>query len=271
MTDGVLTNMLIGPQISPADTALAARLAALRAAIAGAAAEAGRTEESITLIAVSKGHAAEQVRQAYSLGIRHVGESYLKEALAKRAALADLPLVWHFIGRLQANKTRPIAEQFDWVHSVDRLHIAERLSAQRPAALPSLNLCVQVSVAGEPGKGGIEPAALASLAGAIGRLPRLTLRGLMCILPAAMEPGANRRLFASLRACLAGLVGSCSDPVTARRLDTLSMGMSEDFPEAIAEGATFIRIGTALFGPRQGARPAQATHGPTPPSTAGLG
>jgi hypothetical protein len=261
MTDGVLTNMLIGPQISPADTALAARLAALRATIASAAASAGRTEESITLIAVSKGHAAERVRQAVSLGIRHVGESYLQEALGKRAALAELPLVWHFIGNLQANKTRSIAEQFDWVHGVDRLHIAERLSAQRPVTLPPLNVCVQLNLAGEASKGGIEPATLAPLAAAIQQLPRLTLRGLMCILPAALGADANRRLFATLRACLAQLNGSCSGPL-ARRLDTLSMGMSEDFPEAIAEGATFIRIGTALFGPRQ--RPA-------PPSTAGLG
>ena len=262
MTDGVLTNMLIGPQISPADTALAARLAALRAAIGSAASRAGRTEESITLIAVSKGHAAGQVRQAFSLGIRHVGESYVQEALAKRAVLADLPLVWHFIGRLQTNKTRPIAEQFDWVHGVDRLHIAERLSAQRPATLPALNVCVQVSVAGEAGKGGVAPASLAPLAAAIGCLPRLRLRGLMCILPANLAPDANRALFAVLGECLARLNASYSDSPTAARLDTLSMGMSEDFAEAIAEGATCIRIGTALFGPRRA---------PTPPSTAGLG
>ncbi|HEX4052558.1 MAG TPA: YggS family pyridoxal phosphate-dependent enzyme [Steroidobacteraceae bacterium] len=253
--------MLIGPQISPADAALAARLAALRAAIASAAARADRTEESVTLIAVSKGHDAEHVRQACSLGIRDVGESYLQEALAKRAALLDLPLVWHFIGRLQANKTRPIAEQFDWVHGVDRLHIAERLSAQRPATLPSLNICVQVSVAGEVGKGGVAPAALAPLAAAIERLPHLRLRGLMCILPAHLPPGANRPLFATLRDCLLRLNGSASEPPTTRHLDTLSMGMSEDFASAIAEGATCIRIGTALFGPRQ--RPAS-------PSTAGL-
>jgi PLP dependent protein len=269
MTDGVLTNMLIGPQISPADADLAARLAALRAAIAGAAASVGRSEESITLIAVSKGHAAERVRQACSLGIRHVGESYLQEALAKRAALAGLPLIWHFIGRLQANKTRPIAEQFDWVHGVDRLHLAERLSAQRPAALPSLSVCIQVNVAGEASKGGVAPAALAPLAAAIERLPRLTLRGLMCILPAALPPAANRRLFATVRACLAQLNDSASAAPTPRRLDTLSMGMSEDFAEAIAEGATFIRIGTALFGPRPPA-PGAGNPGPSP-STAGLG
>lgn len=267
MTDGVLTNMLIGPQISPADAALAARLAALRVAVASAAASAGRSEESITLIAVSKGHAAERVRQAFSLGIRHVGESYVQEALAKRAALADLPLVWHFIGRLQANKTRQIAAQFDWVHGVDRLHIAERLSAQRPATLPALNLCVQVSVAGESSKGGVEPAAVAPLAAAIERLPRLSLRGLMCILPANLAPGANRHLFAMLRECLARLKASSSNLPATAPLDTLSMGMSEDFTEAIIEGATFIRIGTALFGPR----PAHGDRGPAPPSTAGLG
>jgi hypothetical protein len=262
MTDGLLTNMLIGPQISPADAALPARLAALRAAVASAAASAGRTEESVTLIAVSKGHAAERVRQAFSLGIRHVGESYVQEALAKRAALADLPVVWHFIGRLQANKTRQIAERFDWVHGVDRLHIAERLSAQRPATLPALNICVQVSVAGEAAKGGVEPAAVAPLAAAIERLPHLRLRGLMCILPANLPPAANRRLFAMLRECLARLSASYGDLPAAQRLDTLSMGMSEDFAEAVVEGATFIRIGTALFGPRQL---------PAPPSKAGLG
>jgi len=267
MTDGVLTNMLIGPQISPAEAALAARLAALRAAIAAAAARAGRTEESITLVAVSKGHAPERVRQVFSLGIRNVGESYLQEALAKRAALAGLPLVWHFIGRLQANKTRPIAEQFDWVHGVDRLHIAERLSAQRPAALPALNVCLQVNVAGEASKGGVAPAALAPLAAAIERLPRLKLRGLMCILPAALGSSANRQLFAAARACLDRLNDSRSEPAAGRRLDTLSMGMSEDFAEAIAEGATCIRVGTALFG----ARPEPPAGTALPPTTAGLG
>ncbi len=199
MTDGVLINMLIGPQISPADAALAARLTTLRAAIAQAAASAGRSEDSVTLIAVSKGHGADRVRAAAGLGLTHVGESYLQEAIAKRAALADLPLIWHFIGRLQANKTRTIAEQFDWAHGLDRLHIAERLSAQRPAMLPSLNVCIQLNIGGEASKGGIEPAALPALAAAVGRLPRLRLRGLMCVLPATQDTRTRRRLFAAVR------------------------------------------------------------------------
>jgi len=270
--------MLIGPQISPADAALAARLAALRVAIAGAAASAGRTEESITLIAVSKGQDAGRVRQVCSLGVHHVGESYLREALAKRAALAGLPLTWHFIGRLQANKTRAIAEQFDWVHGLDRLHIAERLSDQRPAAMPPLNVCIQVNVAAEAAKGGVAPAALPELAAAVGRLPRLSLRGLMCILPAGLERAANRRLFGAVRACLAQLsaagTGGAPEagPARASRcLDTLSMGMSGDFAEAIAEGATCIRIGTALFGPRQRAAAPTQDCGPAAPTTAELG
>jgi PLP dependent protein len=277
MTDGVLTNMLIVPQISPADADLAARLSALRTAIARAAASAGRSEESITLIAVSKGHAAARVRAAAALGITDVGESYVQEAVAKRAALADLPLTWHFIGRLQANKTRLIAEQFDWVHGLERLHVAERLSAQRPAALPALNVCLQLNIAAEARKGGVDPAALHPLAAAIGRLPRLRLRGLMAILPAGLDAAANRRLFAAARAQLqdlnaAGVADADANPGTglgtgtgSSTLDTLSMGMSEDFPAAIAEGATLIRIGTALFGPRAPAGAAAA------PSTAGLG
>ena len=256
MTDGVLTNMLIGPQISPDDAALAVRLATVRTAIAAAAAASGRSEDSITLIAVSKGHCAERIRQAAGLGVRDLGESYLQEALNKRTALAALPLSWHFIGRLQANKTRAVAEQFDWVHGVERLHIAERLSAQRPAVLAPLQVCIQVNVAGETRKGGAEPSALPALAEAIGRLPRLRLRGLMCILPAGLEPARNLALFSTVRTLLQQLDDG------AGRLDTLSMGMSGDFAEAIAAGATQVRIGTALFGPRA---PDIA------PSTAGLG
>jgi hypothetical protein len=200
-----------------------------------------------------------------------VGESYLQEAIGKRAALADLPLTWHFIGRLQANKTRSIAEQFDWVHGVDRLHIAERLSAQRPASLPPLNTCIQLNIAEEPAKAGVAPADLPGLAAAIATLPGLKLRGLMCMLPAGLDPPTNRRLFAATRGWLERLnaqrraapasAPARGAPAPAPPLDTLSMGMSEDFPEAIAEGATCIRIGTALFGPRQRA----------PTSTAGLG
>jgi PLP dependent protein len=267
MTDGVLANMLIGPQISPADTALAARLEMLRTAMARAAAAAGRSEDSITLIAVGKGQGAGRIAAAAALGLTDIGESYLQEATAKRAALAALPLTWHFIGRLQANKTRAVAEQFDWVHGLDRLHIAERLSAQRPTGLAALNVCIQVSVAGETAKGGVPPSALPALAAGVERLPRLALRGLMCMLPAGLAPGRNRELFAALGQQLRRLNRG------AGGLDTLSMGMSEDFREAIAAGATHIRIGTALFGPRQ-ADPADNSEpgaAPTPPSTAGLG
>jgi pyridoxal phosphate enzyme (YggS family) len=264
MTDGVLTNMLIGPQISPDVAALAARLSALRGAIAAAAAAAGRSEDSITLIAVSKGQAAESIRQAAGLGVRNVGESYLQEALPKRAQLAALALTWHFIGRLQANKTRAIAEQFDWVHGLERLQIAERLSAQRPAALPPLDVCIQVNVASEIGKAGVAPSDLPSLTDAVARLPRLRLRGLMCILPAGLEPERNLELFGRLAAELKRLNEG------GHRLDTLSMGMSGDFSEAIAAGATQVRIGTALFGPRQaGGGPPGAAQ--AAPPTAGLG
>jgi pyridoxal phosphate enzyme (YggS family) len=234
----------------------------VRAAIAAAAAASGRTEDSITLIAVSKGHDAERIRQAASLGVRDLGESYLQEALIKRTALAALPLRWHFIGRLQANKTRGVAEQFDWVHGVDRLHLAERLSAQRPPALAPLQVCIQVNVAGETRKGGAAPSALPALAEAIAQLPRLRLRGLMCILPEGLKPERNLVLFSAARTLLQQLDAG------AGRLDTLSMGMSGDFPEAIAAGATQVRIGTALFGPRAADRDRAPD---IAPSTAGLG
>jgi len=219
-------------------------LQALRAAIAAAAAASGRTEDCITLVAVSKGHAEAAIRAAAALGVGDFGESYLQEALPKLAALAELPLCWHFIGRLQANKTRAIAERFDWVHGVDRLRIAERLSAQRPAALAPLNVCIHVNIAAEASKAGIAPAELPQLAHALVRLPRLRLRGLMCILPAGQDPAANRGRFTAMRSLL-GQLREAALPV-----DTLSMGMSEDFPDAIQEGSTLVRIGTALFGPR---------------------
>ena len=267
MTDGVLTNMLIGPQISPAEAALASRASALRAAIADAALRAGRSDDCITLIAVSKGHGAECVRAAAALGITDVGESYLQEAAAKRAALKGLPLIWHFIGRLQANKSRAVAEQFDWVHGLDRPDIAARLSAQRPAALAPLNVCIQLNIAGEVGKGGVAPEALSALADRVLQLPRLRLRGLMCILPADLGAERNRRLFAGVCEQLRRLNQE------GRALDVLSMGMSSDFVEAVAQGATHLRIGTALFGARQTGRAGNS--GPEdaapPPSASGLG
>jgi pyridoxal phosphate enzyme (YggS family) len=239
--------MLIAPQISSADDAIAANLQALRADIATAAAAAHRTEHSVTLVAVSKAHGAERVRAAAARGVTNFGESYLQEALPKIDALRDLPLIWHFIGRIQANKSASIAETFDWVHGVDRLKIAERLSAQRPHYAPPLQVCIQVNIAGEPGKAGVEPAAAAALARLVRALPRLTLRGLMCILPAGQSAQDNRRDFQALALLLRGINAQ------GGALDTLSMGMSSDFREAIQQGATLIRVGTAIFGPRPSA------------------
>jgi PLP dependent protein len=261
MTDRVLANMLIGPQISAADTALANRLRELRGAIAAAAAAARRTEDCITLVAVSKGHEAARVRAAAALGVTDFGESYLQEALPKRRALADLPLTWHFIGRVQANKTRPIAESFDWVHALDRLHIAERLASQRPEGAAPLNVCIQVNIAAEASKGGVAPAELPALAADIARLPQLVLRGLMCMLPEGQGAERNRLQFRALRTLLTQL-RSAADAGRGTHtgagqhsaggpLDTLSMGMSADFREAVLEGATLLRVGTALFGPRE--------------------
>jgi len=237
--------MLIGPQNLPLLEPLATNLGALQQEISTGARAAGRTEDSVTLIAVSKGHPGDAVRAAASLGLRDFGESYLQEALPKIAGLRDLELRWHFIGRIQANKTRAIAEQFDWVHGIDRLHVAERLSAQRPHFAPPLQSCIQVNIDAEAGKAGVAPEAAAELAAAVQGLPSLRLRGFMCILPEGRGANADRRSFAALR-LLAQQTAERGIP-----LDTLSMGMSGDFQAAIAEGATMIRIGTALFGPRK--------------------
>ena len=220
----------------------------LRERIAAAAARSGRTAASVTLLAVSKAQPAERVRAAAALGVGDFGESYLDEALGKLAALGDLPLTWHFIGRMQANKTRPVAEHFAWVHGVDRLRIAERLSAQRPFHAPALNICIQVNLAGETAKGGVPPAELPGLAAQVAALPRLRLRGLMCIPPQESDPVRQRQWFAKLRQLEEQLNAGGAG------LDTLSMGMSEDFESAILEGASIVRIGTALFG----GRPAKA-------------
>jgi pyridoxal phosphate enzyme (YggS family) len=233
--------MLTGPQN------IAESLAAVRARIAAAEAAAGRAPGSVRLLGVAKGQPATAVRTAAAAGLEDVGENYLQEALPRLEALADLRVAWHFIGQLQANKTRPVAERFDWVHTVDRLRIAERLSAQRPYHAPALNVCVQVNLGGEATKGGVAPAELAALCRAVAALPRLRLRGLMCIPPAETDPGAQRRWFARLRALAATVAGELPG------LDTLSMGMSDDLEAAIAEGATIVRIGTALFGPRPAA------------------
>lgn len=230
--------MLIGPQN------LTPNVTHVRSRIDEAAKAAGRDPASITLIAVTKTKAAELMREAATAGVTDFGENYLKEALGKMQALADLPLSWHFIGALQSNKTRPVAERFDWIHSVDRLSVARRLSEQRPFHAPPLNVCIQVALVAEPTKGGVAPGELAELAARTAELPRLKLRGLMCIPPAQPDVSSARALFARLR----GLLESLN--ARGLGLDTLSMGMSADFEPAIAEGATMVRIGTAIFGER---------------------
>lgn len=223
---------------------LPVRIREVRERIARAAAAAGRSAHSVTLLAAAKGHPPELLAAAADSGVSDFGESYLQEGLAKIAALRQRPLTWHFIGRIQSNKTRSIAEAFAWVHAVDRLKLAERLSAQRPPHLPPLNVCLEVNVAGEASKGGVAPEATGALAAAVAILPRLALRGLMCIPPEEGETARQRAWFARLRALLAQLNSA------QLRLDTLSMGMSGDFEAAILEGATIVRLGTALFGPR---------------------
>ncbi|KJZ48039.1 MULTISPECIES: YggS family pyridoxal phosphate-dependent enzyme [Pseudomonas] len=207
---------------------------------------ANRAENSVRLLAVSKTKPAQDLREAYAAGLRDFGENYLQEALGKQLELADLPLIWHFIGPIQSNKTRAIAEHFDWVHSVDRLKIAQRLSEQRPADLPPLNICIQVNVSGEASKSGCAPADLPALANAISDLPRLKLRGLMAI----PEPTEDRAAQDAAFAAVQSLQASLNLP-----LDTLSMGMSHDLESAIAQGATWVRIGTALFGARDYGQP----------------
>jgi pyridoxal phosphate enzyme (YggS family) len=223
---------------------IAANLAEVEARIARAAAEANRPAGSVRLLAVSKTFPAEAVAAAHAAGAHAFGENYVQELVEKSAELAELPLEWHFIGPLQSNKTRPVAECAHWVHSVDRLKIAERLSAQRPAELPPLNVCVQVNVSGEASKSGIAPEQAKELAHAVAALPRLTLRGLMCI----PEPtDDNARLAAQF-----GVLRTLYEQLRAEGLapDTLSMGMSADLEQAIAAGATMVRVGSAIFGAR---------------------
>lgn len=204
-----------------------------------------RAADSVQLLAVSKTKPAAALREAYAAGLRDFGENYLQEALGKQQELADLPLSWHFIGPIQSNKTRAIAEHFAWVHSVDRLKIAQRLSEQRPAELPPLNICIQVNVSGEASKSGCTPADLPDLARAISALPRLQLRGLMAIPEPTEDRAAQEAAFAAVQALNNQLRDNLKLP-----LDTLSMGMSHDLEAAIAQGATWVRIGTALFGAR---------------------
>lgn len=212
--------------------------------MAEAAAKAGRREDEISLLAVSKTFVPDALRKAFQAGQFRFAESYVQEALIKIAALQDLTIEWHYIGPIQSNKTRAITENFAWVHSVDRLKIAERLSEQRPAHLPPLQICLQVNISGENSKSGVNPDEVSALTHAIAKLPRLRLRGLMAV-PAPCDDMATQRLpFARLRE-LRDLLNQ-----QGLQLDTLSMGMSHDFVAAIAEGATMVRIGTAIFGDR---------------------
>lgn len=222
------------------------KLAKVTARIQEAARAAGRDPQTVQLIAVSKTQPAESIARAYAWGQRRFGENYLQEALEKQLALRNLPeLEWHFIGPIQSNKTRAIAEHFSWVHSVDRLKIAQRLHEQRPEHLPPLNICVQVNIDDESTKSGVSLAELPALVTAVAPLTRLKLRGLMAIPAATGDPAQQRRAFAKLRSAMQVL------NLQGLRMDTLSMGMSGDMEAAIAEGATFVRVGTDIFGARQ--------------------
>ncbi|HNJ77191.1 MAG TPA: YggS family pyridoxal phosphate-dependent enzyme [Azospira sp.] len=225
-------------------TPISANLQAVHARIAAAARAAGRDEKDVSLLAVSKTWPAECVRLAAAAGQHAFGENYVQEGVAKVAELESLGLAWHFIGPLQSNKTRPVAESFDWVHSVERMKIAERLSEQRPAGKSPLNVCLQVNVSGEASKSGCAPEEAVALAKAIAALPNLRLRGLMCIPEPAEDVEAQRRPFRQLRELYEQLRAE------GLPLDTLSMGMSHDIEAAIAEGATMVRVGTAIFGER---------------------
>jgi pyridoxal phosphate enzyme (YggS family) len=232
--------MLIASQFSPE------RLQAVRARIDAAATAAGRDPGSVRLVAVSKQQGVPALRAAWAAGQRDFGENFPQEAAAKLDELRDLAATWHFIGQLQANKSRAVAERFDWVHSVDRARIAERLSAQRPHYARPLAVLLQVRLddGDDVARGGVEPAGLAALAAVVAGLPRLELRGLMCIPRPATDPAARRAPFRRLR--------ELRDELNAagHRLAELSMGMSEDLEDAVLEGATIVRVGTAVFGAR---------------------
>lgn len=216
----------------------------MRARIASAAQQFGRDPGSVSLLAVSKTWPAAPIAELAAAGQRAFGENHVQEALDKIRALAALDLEWHFIGPLQANKTRPVAENFAWVHSVDRLRIAERLSLQRPTSLPPLSVCIQVNVSGETTKSGVSAADAPALARSVAALPRLRLRGLMAIPAPTDDFAGQRRAFRCLRELLERLTAD------GLSVDTLSMGMSDDLEAAIAEGSTLVRVGTAIFGER---------------------
>ena len=225
-------------------TPISANLQAVKARIENAARAAGRPADAVALLAVSKTFDTACIRDCHAAGQRAFGENYVQEALDKIAALADCAIEWHMIGPIQSNKTRPIAEHFQWVHSVERKKIAQRLNEARPAHLPPLNICIQVNVSGETSKSGIAPGAEIGLANVIASLPRLRLRGLMAIPEPSSDAALRRRRFARLRDLQENLIAR------GHALDTLSMGMSDDLEDAIAEGATMVRVGTALFGRR---------------------
>ena len=234
-------------------TTVCARLHQIRDQIAAAEQRYGRKPNSVALLAVSKGQKLDKLRAATECGQRSFGENYVQEALEKIKLLADPVLEWHFIGPLQANKTRVVATHFSWVHSIDRIKIATRLNNQRPSDLMPLNVCLQVNISGESSKAGVGTDELIPLAEQVSVLPRLKLRGLMAIPQASSDSQLQRANFASVRHAFHTLNSQGFE------LDTLSMGMSNDMEAAIAEGATIVRIGTAVFGPRpQVLRPRQA-------------
>lgn len=229
-------------------SSIAQHLQHVQQQIAQAAGQAGRVPSSVQLLAVSKTFGPEAVAEAVAAGQRAFGENYLQEALDKIAALPalvpDTPLQWHFIGPIQSNKTRPIAEHFDWVHSVDRLKIAQRLSEQRPEELGPLNICLQVNISAEASKSGLSPEELPEVAAQVAQLPRLRLRGLMAIPAPSDEMKQQRAAFAAVRGLYEQLRAG------GLPMDTLSMGMSADLEAAVAEGATIVRVGSAIFGAR---------------------
>ena len=223
---------------------IADNLQAVKGRIGAAAQHCGRGADTIELLAVSKTFGVDAIRSAHAAGQRAFGENYVQEAIDKIALLRDLEIIWHFIGPIQSNKTRQIAGHFDWVHGIDRLKIAERLASARPASMAPLQVCIQVNIGDESTKSGVDPAGALALAQSIMQLPQLELRGLMTIPPASVDTTLQRHHFAQLRKLRDTLAAS------GIPLDTLSMGMSADMEAAIAEGATLVRIGTAIFGSR---------------------
>jgi pyridoxal phosphate enzyme (YggS family) len=225
-------------------TSVSANLAQVRKRIELASLAVGRAADAVKLLAVSKTMPAQAVREAHLAGQLAFGENYIQEAVDKMASLADLPLEWHCIGPIQSNKTKLVADNFAWVHSIDRLKIAERLSAQRPAHLPALQVCLQVNVDGGSNKSGVAPTELMALAQAVAKLPQLQLRGIMTIPEPAENEAAARAVHRQAKALFDSL------NVAGLKLDTLSMGMTGDLEAAIAEGSTCVRVGTAIFGQR---------------------